>query len=236
MANGRSINNQHEYWDRVADEKTFTISVDIDFLKRHLEPGAGILDFGCGYGRICAELADAGFTNVTGVDSAPGMIRRARSLNPGIRFELLESASGATTDRPGRASGDGFGLRVTPAGFDAVLLVAVLTCIPDDDAQQALIASLTDLLRPGGLLCVSDFVLQNDDRNLDRYERFAGEFGAYGVFRLDEGAVVRHHTPEYLARLLSSFDTIEQSFPEVVTMNGHRATSFHWVGRKATEE
>jgi SAM-dependent methyltransferase len=219
MPNPDDINNQHEFWDRVAGEKTFTIPVDVDLLRRHLPADARILDYGCGYGRVSAELARSGFTNIVGVDSAPAMIRRAKEENPQITFEMLP---------PG-------GLQAPPASFDAILLVAVLTCIPESDAQHRLVKTLSDVLRPGGLFCVSDFILQDDERNRKRYAGFADEFGTYGVFRLDEGAVVRHHDPGYLDELLRSFGTIQRSFPEVITMNGHRAMSFHWVGRKRFE-
>ena len=222
MAAFTTINNQYEFWDRVADDKTFTIPVDIALLQNYLKPDARILDFGCGYGRICGDLRRAGFTNTLGVDSAPSMIRRAKQLHPGFAFELLDSPNAGAPVSSSMARG----------AFDAVLLVAVLTCIPEDDAQQDLISRIGLLLRPGGLLCVSDFILQKDDRNLDRYGRFADEYGTWGVFRLDEGAVVRHHSPEYLDQLLSGFETIERDFREVVTMNGHRAVSYHWLGRK----
>ena len=75
-------------------------------------------------------------------------------------------------------------------------------------------------------------MFQDDTRNLDRYERYASEFGTYGVFRLDEGGVVRHHSRDWLAELTRTFMTIHQAYPEVVTMNGHRATSYQWIGRK----
>ena len=45
-----------------------------------MRPGAKILDYGCGYGRLAAELREAGFRNVTGIDPASAMIARGREL------------------------------------------------------------------------------------------------------------------------------------------------------------
>ncbi|MFF4902496.1 methyltransferase domain-containing protein [Streptomyces sp. NPDC001068] len=59
------------------------------------------------------------------------------------------------------------------AAFDAVLLFAVLTCVPDNEAQQAVVAELSRALPPGGLLYVSGLVLQDDRRSRDRYAAHA---------------------------------------------------------------
>ena len=50
--------------------------------------------------------------------------------------------------------------------IDAVLLFAVLTCIASDDAQKNLLREFKRVLRPGGLLVISDYPLQTDERNL----------------------------------------------------------------------
>lgn len=48
-----------------------------DLLLPHLEPGARIIDFCCGTGRLAAWLADLGFS-VAGVDISSGMLALAR--------------------------------------------------------------------------------------------------------------------------------------------------------------
>ena len=57
------------------------------------------------------------------------------------------------------------GLPYADESFDAVLLFAVLTCIPTNEGQRKLLENLRRLIRPGGLLYISDLYLQDDERN-----------------------------------------------------------------------
>ena len=213
----KDLGSRIAYWDGVGATKTFTHPVNLNWLAG-VNTNARILDYGCGYGRVMAELSDHGFSDVSGVDLSPTLIERGRELRPDLRFEVLDSPPELTC---------------TSATFDVVLLFAVLTCIPDDGAQQALVAELSRVLAPGGLLYVSDLVLQDDKRNLDRYAAHAQQFGTpYGVFATDDGAVCRHHDTAHLRSLLPDFDMVEQHQIEVATMNGHRSQAVQLLSRK----
>ena len=144
------------------------------------------------------------------------MIQRGRELYPVLSLEVLPNS----------------GLAYPQHSFDAVLLISVLTCIPTNTGQQALLATLQHILRPKGLLYISDLVLQEDERNQARYQRDQEEFGTYGIFRLPEGTVVRHHAIEWIAALTSGFETLDMIYPEVFTMNGHAAKAFQYLGRR----
>ncbi|MEU0410497.1 class I SAM-dependent methyltransferase [Streptomyces griseorubiginosus] len=205
--------NQIPYWDAAASKKTFTHPLHLPWIHGFARPAA-ILDYGCGYGRVMAELERLGFTNLTGTDTSPEMIRRARHLNPTLRFKTPAE------------------LPSSPASFDAALLFAVLTCIPDDLTQHRLITKLYDLLKPGGTLYVSDVQLQTDDRNRRRYDRDADTYGTYGVFRTSDGAICRHHSPEQLSTLLSDFEITDSRTITVPTMNGHPATGVQILAHK----
>ncbi len=209
------INNQIDYWNKVAREKEFTHPLNMSLLRTHLSLNSKILDYGCGYGRVCQKLAEEGYTNIVGVDSSTEMIQRGRELYPGLSLEVLPNS----------------GLDYSDNLFDAVLLVAVLTCIPTDAGQQSLLNDLKRILRPKGMIYISDYVLQNDERNEERYKRYEEEFGSYGVFRLPEGTIVRHHSIEWVDILASGFETLDLVYPEVVTMNGHMAKAFQYLGR-----
>ena len=213
----RDLGNQLDYWDGVGATKTFTHPVNLDWLAG-VSRSARVLDYGCGYGRLMAELSDAGFTDVSGVDLSPALVARGRQLRPDLDFAVLDSPPL---------------LSCPPASYDVVLLFAVLTCVPDDTAQWALIAELSRVLAPGGLLYVSDYPLQDDDRNRARYAAHAGRFGTpYGVFTTGDGAVCRHHDLAELRALLSGFEVEQERGFEVTTMNGHSSAGVQLLARK----
>nr|WSZ20337.1 class I SAM-dependent methyltransferase [Streptomyces canus] len=176
------------------------------------------LDYGCGYGRTLDALEQSGFDNLSGVDTSPGMIARARSLHPSMRFAVLDTP-------PAIACPD--------ASIDAVVLFAVLTCIPSDSAQRLLIGELHRVLKPGALLYLSDLLLQDDQRTRDRYARFAESYGTYGVFETGDGAVCRHHPSDWFTSLLAGFETIGTRRITVATMNGNTAAGLQILARKS---
>ena len=90
------------------------------------------------------------------------------------------------------------------------------------------------MLRPGGLLYISDFWLQTDERNVERYRRYQAKYGVYGVFELPEGVVLRHQERGWLEQLTADFTVVGVDEIEVDTMNGHRAEAFQWLGRKGS--
>jgi len=212
-----NLDFQRAYWDRVAWDKDFTISPDLAGVVARLEPGARVLDYGCGYGRVAAELARLGCAGVVGVDASPELIKRGLRENPGLDLRPMDELP----------------LGFADGSFDAFLLIAVLTCIPGDQGQASLLNEIKRLLRPGGLLYIADFLINDDARNKSRYEKYAGQFGAYGVFALEEGAVLRHHDPEYIVQLTHAFEQLSLGQAVTRTMNGHQSKAFRYLGRRA---
>jgi SAM-dependent methyltransferase len=49
-----------------------------------------MIDLGCGPGQTTKFLAENGVTDILGVDLSPGMISKAKELNPGLRFEAAD--------------------------------------------------------------------------------------------------------------------------------------------------
>ena len=199
--------NNPEFWNRAAVTKQFTHPLDHERLTRALPRDAVILDYGCGQGRLSRELVDRGFVNVLGIDSSPEMIRIASERVPEAGFHATQ----------------GERLPCGDASIDAVLLFAVLTCIVSDDAQRKLLLEFKRVLRPHGLLVVSDYPLQTDERNTARYAQFEQELGGYGRFRSSDGAVLRHHSREWLETLLAAFRVEDCLELDARTMNGIRA-------------
>jgi SAM-dependent methyltransferase len=205
----RDLDSQVEYWNSVGAAKAFGHPVELAWLDG-VGRQAPILDYGCGYGRLAGLLTQRGFTNVEGVDVAANLVARARTQWPDGRFAVL--------DEPPR-------LPHPENSTDAVLLFAVLTCVPTDVGQREVVAELHRVLRNGALLYVSDLCLQPDERNRSRYRQFAGAYGTYGVFETGDGAVCRHHTMAWLRRLFSRFDLVRTREVAVETMNGHPAVA-----------
>jgi len=110
-------------------------------------------------------------------------------------------------------------------------LIAVLNCIPTDAGQERAIAEISRLLRDGGIVFISDYPLQEDERNRKRYHDFEKEFGIYGAFRTG-AAVFRHHDMTKIGQLLSNFDILWKANVKVLTMNGNPADVFQIIARK----
>jgi SAM-dependent methyltransferase len=203
------------YWDRVAGKKRFSHPLRIAWLTRHTGLAACILDFGCGHGRTLAELLHGGYKNIIGIDSSFQMLKSCRSQLADVRLVQNEGQT----------------IPLQKHSVDLVLLFAVLTCIPFNEEQRELLREIGRVLRPGGLLYISDLLLNCDLRNLERYDRYAGEYGAYGIFELPEGVVVRHHRKDWIEELTGSFGRLEFEPFEVRTMNGNKSAAFQYLCR-----
>jgi SAM-dependent methyltransferase len=206
---------QTEYWDSAAASKTFTHPIPWPVLRSLIPTTARVLDYGCGYGRTCSELAESGYHSVVGVDISKEMVKRGRLANDDLDLRVFDGRSSKFED----------------SFFDACLLLAVLTCIPYNDGQDHTIAEICRLLRPGGIVFISDYPLQTDTRNQKRYQEFEKEFGILGIFRT-ETTVVRHFDMRRIYQLLSSFDIIWQDSIRVCTMNGNESDVFQIAARK----
>jgi len=76
------------YTERITDPELFVQerkAVDQYFT----EPGASVLDVGCGVGRVSHLLDERGF-DITGIDVSEPLVERARSLFPEIEFRVSD--------------------------------------------------------------------------------------------------------------------------------------------------
>lgn len=108
-----------------------------------LEPGAHVLDVGCGTGAsaIPAAVAVGPEGHVLGIDLADNMLARARAKATACG---LHNAEFVVADMTSTGYSD--------ASFDAVISVFSVFFVPDMEAQ---VAELWRLLRPGGALAVT---------------------------------------------------------------------------------
>ncbi|OHD71073.1 MAG: hypothetical protein A2W19_08440 [Spirochaetes bacterium RBG_16_49_21] len=210
------LDNQKAYWDGVTVEKKFTHPIRLDLFRELVPLGSNILDYGCGYGRTCAELVKSGYKDIVGVDISSEMIKHGLLLYPSLNLQYIEGSILPFSDNT----------------FAACTLLAVLTCIPTDAGQKELINELHRVLHPNGILYLSDYPLQKDARNNERYNQFKDAYKKFGVFRLSDGGVVRHHDMPWIYALLSRFDIIKEDNIEVTTMNGNAAEAFQIIAKK----
>ena len=209
------MDSQLDYWDTTGVTKTFGHPIEwawLDGLPRY----ARILDYGCGYGRAVVELSARGFQDLVGVDFAPSMIERARRAVPDAEFEVLLAPPETLFDN---------------RSFAVVMMFALLTCVPAEEEQRAIVAEAARLLAPGGMLYISDLVLQDDARNRARYAAYSD--GPYGTFVTDDGAICRHHEPDHLRGLLDGFRLVNEREIDVQTMNGNPVRAMQLLARRS---
>ena len=207
---------QRDYWDQVADTKNFTTPFHSEIFAKYVGKDAYILDLGCGYGRTLKELQELGYKNLHGIDFSEKMIKRGKKENASLDLKIMKSKD---IDLPDQS-------------VEAVILFAVLTCITKNEDQEYLIKEIRRVLKPHGIVYVNDFLLNNDDRNIARYEAFAEKLGVYGAFELSEGAICRHHDEKWIRELFSSFHVDKMEHITFTTMNGHMSNGFYLVGEK----
>ena len=208
--------NQKEYWNKVSPTKEFTTLLEIKTLKKQLDPEAFIIDYGCGYGRTLDMLYQHGFKNTIGYDFSEGMIQRGKQTFPHLNLNVSKHNTIPLDDN----------------SADLIILFAVLTCIINNENQASLVKEIYRVLKPGGILYFNDFLLNTDQRNINRYKAFQDKYKTYGVFELPEGAVLRHHDKSYLEQLTQPFKTMEMKQITFTTMNGHRSNGVTYLGRK----
>ena len=211
-----NIDNQTDYWNSVAQNKLFTHPIDIKWMRNYENKESVIIDYGCGYGRIVKELMKHGFSNVKGFDSAVKLINRGRNdgLENIFHIDTLD-------DLPCRDN-----------SVDCFLLFAVLTCIPSNSAQSNLISILRNKLKPDGIIYISDYYLQLNSIEMERYEYLNDDKQNYGIFKLQEDVIFRHHTKEWINILLKDFKILEETLIDVKTMNGNQAEAFQMIVSK----
>jgi len=110
-----------------------------------IAPGMRVLDAGCGFGGTLACLQDrVERLDLTGLNIDPRQLQRAQKLvqpRPGSSLRFV--------------AGDACALPFADASFDRVLAVE---CIFHFPSRAAFLAEVRRVLRPGGVLVLSDFV------------------------------------------------------------------------------
>lgn len=136
---------------RVPDETVESFAgVANHFLLGRIDPGATVLDLGCGAGTdllVAAQMAGPE-GRVIGVDMTPTMLDRARRSAAAMELgnvELIESLIEWTP--------------VDEESVDVVISNGVVDLVPD---KEAVFAEIDRVLRPGGRLQLADVIIHEE--------------------------------------------------------------------------
>lgn len=190
---------QKEAWDLVAKDVDFNLEIDIHEFMRLVQKDGAILDYGCGYGRTCEILNSAGYKNLAGIDSSLEMIRRGNITYP--HLTLLQN-HGTTLQYP-------------DDNFEAIVLCAVLTCIPDQKEMKDVLSEIERVLKPGGILHMAEFT---------------NDVGKSFVSNI--GVEMYHQKPSELRSMVSAFTELKFEIIETKTMGGNTAKAVNYFGKK----
>ncbi|MGO4256080.1 class I SAM-dependent methyltransferase [Marmoricola sp. RAF53] len=134
--------------------------------------GSRILDAGAGIGRIGGALAARGH-DVLAVEKDPDLIERAAHLFPDLPM-LASDLLALSRDRLAEA-----GHR---ADFDLIVLVGNVIVFAAPDTEQQMLATLRDLLAPGGRILVGFHPRRMHGNARDYpFEEFARDVDAAGL-------------------------------------------------------
>jgi ubiquinone/menaquinone biosynthesis C-methylase UbiE len=188
-----------EYWSRQAAthgsspsaswSDVWAIDLEIREIAKRLANGDHVLDVGCGNGYSAVQLAATAAVSIRGIDYVPAMIEQARARAAAVATRLAGQVQFAV--------GDLTALDEPINAYDKVIAVRVLINLGDWSTQRAALLACSRVVKPGGLLLLSEATLQGWEKlNAFREEWQLPRipmpsFNTY----LDEGRVVEALAP-----------------------------------------
>lgn len=209
MSRRMTLEEIEAYWTAQAREHgaapaaswsdVWAIDLEVREIARRLADGDRVLDVGCANGFSTVRLARLRRVHVRGIDYVPAMIEHARAGVAKIAGELLGSVEFGV--------GNVLELAEAEGAFDAVVCVRVLINLRTWENQRDALLALARVLRPGGLLLLSEATTQG----LARLNALRAEFGLAPIpippFNeyLDEERVIEAARPELELVELANF-------------------------------
>ena len=128
------------------------IEMEIREILKRLEDGDRVLDVGCANGYSTIQFASQKKVNIRGLDYIPEMIQQAR-----LRLSELEGKLAGTVKFD---VGDITALNEPPEAYDKVVVIRVIINMSDWSQQFKALRECVRVLKPGGLLLLSEATLQ----------------------------------------------------------------------------
>jgi ubiquinone/menaquinone biosynthesis C-methylase UbiE len=132
------------------------IDLEIRELLTHMKDGDRVLDVGCANGYTTIQLASQKKLSMRGIDYIPEMIEEANSRLATMSDNLLGSVEFAV--------GDGTNIDADDATFDKAIVVRVIINLRTQERQAGGLRECARVLKPGGLLCLSEATVQGWQR------------------------------------------------------------------------
>jgi ubiquinone/menaquinone biosynthesis C-methylase UbiE len=162
MTTGLSQQEVFEYWTRQAQEHgqspsaSWTdhrvIEMEIGEITRHLHDGDKVLDVGCANGYSSIQFACSRRIQLRGLDFVPEMIEQAKARSGTMQEHLVGSVEFEV--------GDIVQLKEPSSCYDTVIVVRVLINLGTWERQLSGLRECIRVLKPGGLLLLSEATLQ----------------------------------------------------------------------------
>lgn len=204
--------NVQTFWNEIGVQKDFEDPLYLEKLEPFIHPHSEIVEYGCGYGRLLNLLDQRGYKNLKGYDFAPNMIARGKEAFPELSLEYIEESGK---------------MPLEDKSVDAVILSTILCCIVDKEEQSSVIGEVQRVLKPGGVLYLSDFLITDHERYPDKYMEGYHAFHEWGIYTTSEGIIVRHHSTQWIMCLLEEFDIQWFEQFDFKTMNDNYVRTFH---------
>lgn len=199
-------------WSKMESKKIpSSLIFDEEILKK-MPQNATILDLGCGNGALCNKLNKFGF-NVYGIDCSEDAIRTAKEFFPNINFYIMDAES----------------LKFEENFFDLIILNAVLTVVPTDQARRKIMVECNRVLKNNGYIYLADFA--QTWHNPVYYKRYidnsmiTGEIGLFNVYDNNNHFLytAKHFNQKEIVDLYleCGFDCFSFNIDKVTTRSGN---------------
>jgi len=171
-----------------------TTSFSITKFKKYFGLGATIADLGCGYGRICLRLEQAGFCNIIGLDESEVQLSRA---DKHLKMTRLIKSNVIQTP-------------LLDESVDGVISFGVMSSFVNSQDFLMAVQEVNRIMKAGGFWFFNDFT-RNDSYEFE--EKYKSGFDKYGVLRQFDsnfGITFRHYSiSEILTAIDPYFNLIE---------------------------
>ena len=205
------------FWNEVGAQKDFEDPLYLEKLEPFIDRHSMVVEYGCGYGRLLQLLYTKEYQNLLGFDFASKMIERGKKAYPHLNLEVIAQSGKMPLEN---------------SVCDAIIMSTILCCVIDKEEQVRLLEEVRRVLKPGGVVYLSDFLMCDHSRYAAKYQEGYAAYGEWGIYTTSEGIAVRHHSTEWIMQLLNGFDIQWFEQFDFKTMNNNAARTFHCIAKE----